>query len=461
MYNPIKTAGNWLAQQIAGYLQSAQLKEMLEVQRYYEGYHPPQLKTKMGQADDNVALNWLGLSIDRAVSMLMGGGVEFSFPEGEEDKAEYIDNVWNVNKRGILLHDTALDGALFGTPYLKIIHDGIADPFSGATYPRLVLLDPKLMRIVVDPRDKSRVMEYVMEYVYTKNGKEMNYKEVTRRANEQDFEDNQQRDTWIVEEFEFYNQWVKISAEEFPYEFPPIHHWKNLPSIHSVYGMSDIGQVINAQDKYNFVQSNNVKITRYHAHPKTWGSGFTKTDKTSWGADEMVTISSPDGKINNLEMQSDLSASRSIAADLRQAIFDLTRQVDISSVQDKVGQLTNFGLRLFYADSLAKVDTKQELYSEAFSEINRRLLIMRGWEGENSRPGEVVWGDSLPVNVADEMAIDKTAIDMGIVDKQTVFEKYADRYGLTWDDIQERLLAEKGQEQTLGSMLLRNFQRGQ
>jgi hypothetical protein len=460
----MERAGMQMAQWIAGYLQTPREKVFDFVRGYYTGDHPAQLKIKTGQADDNVTLNWIGLAIDRAVSMLIGDGVKFDVPEGAEAQQEYIDAVWDGNKREILMHEIALDGAAFGTPFIKIVSDGITDPFTGVTIPRLVLLDPKFMDVETDPLDKSEVERYTMQFKIKDKGKERVFKEVTRHARPDDFElgeGEETPDTWVVETFEFLNNWVLINTVDFPYDFPPIHHWKNLPSIHSIYGMSDIEQVINPQDKYNFVASNNVKITRYHAHPKTWGAGFTKSDKTSWGADEMITVSDPAGKIANLEMSSDLSSSRNIQMDLRQAIFDIARQVDVSGMKEKIGQLTNFGLRLLFSDALSKTDTKRLLYGDAFSEINRRLLVMAGYEGEASRPGEVVWGDALPVNDMEEMQIDKLALELGIVDKQTVSEKYQKRYGVEWDEIQARLTQGQAQERNLGSLLLQRFNQGQ
>lgn len=451
-------AGSWMAQKIAAFIQTPREQALKTLQGYYEGNHPAQLKVKQGQDNDNVTANWIGLSVDRSVSMLVGGGVEFEYPEEAKAQDEYIDQVWDANSRRILLHDTALDGAVWGTLFLKIVPDGIKDPYAEAVFPRLVLLDPKLMTIEANPLDKNRVEKYIMQFKVVDNGKERVFKEITRRAEAADFEAEQESETWIVEMWEYIAGWRLMDSVEFPYDFPPVIHWKNLPSIHSIYGMSDIEQVINIQDKYNFVQSNNLKINRYHAHPKTWAAGVTKTEKSSWGADEMIMISAADGKINNLEMSSDLTASRNIAQDMRQSVFDLTRQPDISNQPDKVGQITNFGLRLLYSDAITKMETKRELYGEAFREINRRLLIIAGQAGIKC---EVVFGSVLPVDDLADLTLDKQAIEMGIVDKQTVAEKWAKRYGQDWETIQERMQEEKGAESNIGSILLRRFNQGQ
>jgi hypothetical protein len=462
MANIFERALDGLAMRIASFMTTPKEKAGMMAVDFYTGNHPPELRVKEGQADDNVTMNWLGLAVDRGVSLLVGAGVEFEFPEESEAQADYINQVWDVNKRGILLHEMVVDGSTLGTVFVKILPDALTDPYTGEAAPRLVLLDPKLMTIETSSRDKSVVEAYIMQFKVIENGKERVFREITRRATPDDYDTAQvEMTTWVIDMQEWVNGWVTIEKYEWAYEFPPILHWKNLPSVHSVYGMSDIEQIVNPQRKYNFVQSNNLKINRYHAHPKTWGAGFTKSDKTSWGADEMITISDVNGKINNLEMSSDLTASRALASELRQSIFDLARQVDISSITDKVGALTNFGIRVLYSDALAKMHTKRELYGDAFQELNRRLLILKGYEGEASFGGVVIFGDSMPVNITEEIEFDQMALELGIVDKQTVSERWAKRYGQDWETIQERLLQQQGQERTLGGLLLRNFNQGQ
>jgi hypothetical protein len=65
------------------------------------------------------------------------------------------------------------------------------------------------------------------------------------------------------------------------------------------------------------------------------------------------------------------------------------------------------------------------------------------------------------MNLKEELEIDREAIDIGIVDKQTVSDRYVKRYGQDWETIQERLQEEKGAESNIGTILLQRFNRGQ
>jgi len=168
---------------------------------------------------------------------------------------------------------------------------------------------------------------------------------------------------------------------------------------------------------------------------------------------EVLTANNADAWWKTIEMQSDLKSSSDFFLTLRQAFFDVARSVDIDSVGDKLGALTNFGLRVLYQDALNKIKTKQRLYGDALLELNRRLLVI----GElPSDPGEIVWPEVLPENGLEESQEYQTDIDMGILSKQTA----AIKKGYDWEQEQERIQDERAQGENIGNMLVNQFFRG-
>jgi len=151
-------------------------------------------------------------------------------------------------------------------------------------------------------------------------------------------------------------------------------------------------------------------------------------------------------------MQSDLMSSQQYLTTMRQALFDVTRTVDISSMSDKLGALTNFGLKVLYQDSIAKNNTKQALYGEVLEELFRRLLILKGLPEEH---GVIIWPDVLPVNDVEEMNSLKTELELGLVSKETV----ATERGRDFEQEQEKIATEKSQGDNIGELLLQNFNR--
>jgi len=466
--NMIDSGVNYVVGKIAPFLQDAMSKAQVVQANYYQGNHRPTLKIKPGQVDDNITINFSGLAIDRSVSRLFKGGLEFVLPQGSDAQFEYLKKVWDLNKKEIILYQAGLHGSVYGTGYFKVCPDELIDPFTGKLYPRLIATDPEIIRIVTKPQDMNEVLYYKIEYQVGNK----NYREITRRSVEGEAINDEilDNETWVIEEWEQTtaggNLWVLISSAAWPYNFPPIIHWKNLPSLKSCYGKGDIDDAIGVQDKENFVVSNTGKIIKFHAHPQTIGIGFSvdQAKPVENAVGSFTAISSADAKVFNLEMQSDLASSRSFALDLRQSIFDIAREVDISSMADRLGQLTNFGLQVLWGDAIDKNDTKRQLYGDAILELNRRLLVLAGYEKEASNPGALQWGNPLPVDVVSEMQADQMAINMGIIDKETISKKYKYRYGQDWETIQAKLaeqnLAANQNNSDIGSLILRNFNNG-
>ena len=424
---------------------------------YYSGDQRRQIRVKTGQADDNLTLNFVNLIVERGLSMLLGGGVGFDLPgDPDSDQQAYIDNVMAANNQDILLHRGGQYASIFGTGYLKIIPDGVA--YKGQLYPRLIPLDSRWMTIHTLPEDIGTVMAYEMRYNITaKNergdNEEMARKEVTRRGNEDE------GDIWVIENYvannRTFGKWELVAKpERWEYPFPPIVHWANLPQPGSIYGVSDVANIIELQDRVNFTASNISKIIRYHAHPKTWGRNVNLGKTASWGGDEMVTVTGDNAMIANLEMQSDLTSSAAYLETLRQAVFDISRTVDISSMSDKLGALTNFGLRVLYTDALAKRNTKRALMGEALQELVSRLLIMN--ETPIDDPVAIVWPENMPRDEFQDLQAAQIELQNELVSRQTV----ATERGRNWEEESERIMDEKAQADNIGAQLIRNFNSG-
>src|SRR3970040_1503811 len=83
---------------------------------YARGIQRRQLAVKIGQADDNISINFVGLVIERSISMLFGKPIKFDLSgEGESQEDIYIKSIWDKNKQQILLHKVAQFGSMFGT----------------------------------------------------------------------------------------------------------------------------------------------------------------------------------------------------------------------------------------------------------------------------------------------------------------------------------------------------------
>ena len=79
--------GNMLRDIVHAEMDTAQRERITVIEknrRYRRGLHPNTMKERINKHNDNVTLNFVGLAVDRSVSLLFGKGVEFDMPDSEE-----------------------------------------------------------------------------------------------------------------------------------------------------------------------------------------------------------------------------------------------------------------------------------------------------------------------------------------------------------------------------------------
>lgn len=445
MANIFERLREWLLQPLLGNETMAR-REVINLNRAYrKGVQKAPLKS----ADDSVIINFCGLIVDRSVSMLFGKPIRFDLP-GESDSPEqiHVDSVWEANRKQFLLKVIGLYGAEAGTCYVKLLPDGAFDK-AGNPITRLVAIDPAWVEMDTLPEDSDMVIRYTIAYniVDPATQKDIIKKQVIEKGD---------GENWTIRDYhsDNANKWILDNEQVWEYDFAPIVHGQNLIETGSAYGKPDITvDMIALQDRFNFVVSNTAKIIKYHAHPKTWGRKFGKGNEVNWGVDEMVISDNENAMLQNLEMQSDLGSSLNFIKFIRQAMFDIARSVDIDSLADKLGALTNFALRVLYQDAMSKLEDKRGLYGEMLVEINHRLLALAGM---NSDGGTVVWPDVLPVDEVGQVNALKADREMGLISKQTASHER----GYSWEDEEERIASEKQADDNISAALLRAFGQG-
>jgi len=217
-----------------------------------------------------------------------------------------------------------------------------------------------------------------------------------------------------------------------PWDWPPIIDWKNLPNPRGYYGQSDMRDK-GANDSVNFLASNTQRIIKYHADPRTIGTGVGKQDIVQSSVSGFWAIGNADAKLYNLEMQSDLSSSLNWLAYLVGYVYSRHQAVDLVSLRDRLGQMTNFQLQTLYKDALDKLRVKRILYGKALMELSRRALVMSGNEGVEAPT--IHWPDPLPYNDLEEIQALSQEMEMGILSRETA----ASLRGRDWELERERL----------------------
>ena len=413
----------------------------------YNGIYPKPLKETKGDplGDDNITLNLCRLVVDTSAFFLFGKGVTFEVESDADDAAQtWLDECWAENDSASLLLDLALNGGVSGDAFLKI-----QQPGPGRDYPRIMTLDPANVSAIWAPDDYQNILEYRVEWsaLEPNSRKIVAYRQVITPEN----------GFWHIADYESRGDakgWTLVSEEDWRYRFAPIFHAKNRPAPNSYYGTADLeDDVIDANEDYNRTVSSTQRTIRHHAHPKTWGRGLRAAD-LDMSPDSVTLIQSQTGELKNLEMQSDLSASREFAKELKEAFHQIASVPEIAAGKfDAIGQLSGLALSILYGPLIRLTETKEVLYGEMLVKLNRALLEMRA-AGSRDKVS-LKWPQILPKDPKAEAdaALSKQAA--GVSRATTLAEM-----GYDPDDEADKVSEEKQTAADMGESLLTNFERG-
>ena len=372
----------------------------------YLGRMPRPLRVSRNQQgvplDDNVILPLPQIIVDKGRSALFGEDVGFDIPVGTpngENADAWLYSVWESNRKMTLLQKLALNGAVAGHAYLRML--------AGPSYPvpRIVALDSSTVSVRHRADDLDDVTAYTIAWQSNRGQAQVLHEQ---RIERQDTGDGRPAN-WTIRDYE--NEagtgWVLLNEEVWPYPFAPIADCQNLPAPNRYYGLSDLEPAtLDMAKSINRTVTNIARILRFHAHPKTVAKGVGKADLRV-GVDDVLFLP-PDAEIKTLEMQSDLSASLMFYERQLAAFFEGARIPEVSrGKMDNAGALSGVALRILYQPLLEKTSDKRRLYGDMLTEFNRRLLAVGGF-GPDIKPG-INWPELVPT---DPSADSQTALNL-------------------------------------------------
>jgi hypothetical protein len=301
-----------------------------------------------------------------------------------------------------------------------------------------------------EPDDIDEVAYYRIQYAATdpRTGKPLVVRQEIERASPQ---------AWTItdkvsREDSAYPRWEQTGQATWPHPYPPIVECQNLPAPNEWWGRADIEpDILQTNYSINFVLSNIARILRFHAHPKTWGSGFT-AQQLNVAVDETIVLPAADARLANLEMQSDLASSIEFYKRLKEALHEISRVPEVATGKlDSAGSLSGVALQILYQPLLEKTEVKRRLYGDMLVELNRRLLDLGGHGDDNET--QIQWPELLPSDPKAEAETYLIQQQIG-VSTQTLLSK------MGYDPDKEREQKEANAEE-FGAKLLTSFERGQ
>lgn len=409
----VSSGSGVIGEQIARLTRQAIIARALE---FYHGLVAPQLKVKEGEPDDNVFINYAEVVVNKGVSFLFGNPLVITVGTDEDTSgAEYLEQFWPQAQRDEEFQEMAQDGAVSGDAYLKINVEADGSP-------RVTIGDPNTYEIVTDPHDVSRVVLYRCTYpVYSDSGKEVLFKEETRRAAD--------GRSWQIDQYESPDggkAWTPVGQSlTWNFPFAPVFHAKNLPQPKSVYGKSDLTEAVLRVISYiSRLDSMCGKIVRIHSSPKPWAKNLKPQD-LKWGTDGMLFLQSTGGggaikveqEIGLLEMTGDLASALELRKVLREGLAEMTGVPEVATGKvEATGQLSGVALRLLYGPLLDKTALKQLRYGRMIGDCARALIAFGKRVGKLKAEFAVKlnWPNPLPGDELEQVEVAQGKKALGV-----------------------------------------------
>lgn len=394
--------------------------DMTALWKWYHGEHPKPLK--IFGFDDNVIVNWTGQAVNKLLdvcvaappSLLLPGGfdrvaqADGSLVSVRSDAQQTLDALWERAGLGEFTYHMVLTGLVTGHVFIKLLFDKNGEP-------SFVMLNPETVSIVwwLNAPDTQW---YRIEW---ETGQTRRRQDIVPGALLTDAP-TEASDRWYIVEYIYDGRrWAETGRDEWSYPFAPLLHAPHARYGWEVYGRSFVAPLAELNRAGDFVASNVARILRFNAHPRTIATGVSPDEIRTTSVDGLWTL--PDGAtISNLEMQSDLSSSMAYLATLKAEFFSQARVLDTAAMKDRIGALTNFGVRMLYNDMIANVRRMQTGYGAVLAELSRRALAMLNVDATLPK---VTWADALPKNELEILMAIEKARALGVMSKQTASEK--------------------------------------
>lgn len=378
---------------------------------WYSGEHPDPLEPMSGKINDNVKYNLCGRGIDKENEFIgvpemleAPGGVTLEHsPTGQPERMttpeqELADAYYARIKSQ--LPDIKLDGMVSGHVFLKLFSDYNDDDVLQSEF---ALIEPELVTMFweMGRGSRARTLWYRLQW---KVGDTPYRQDIVPEALITPVFDERGRVVldfgrgWQIIEYESKpnsTRYTQTFADVWPYRFPPMLDWRNKARPHQQYGVPTLDNgLISLNHSVNFTASNVGRILYHHAHPKTIAPGIDPDLIKETAIDGLWSV--PAGtQPYNLEMQSDLASSMNFLNEVKSQFFSQLRVLDTSSVKDRLGGITNFGVRMLFSDQMELTEDLRMTYGELACELAERLSEI---DGTPLTGLTAKWVDPLPVN---------------------------------------------------------------
>ena len=377
------------------------VKEYARYWNYYNGYHFEEVLND--EDSPEITTNWVARFINKYVATEFNSGFLFKFENKdiEEKVLPFLNNVWDDNDGSSLMSKVGQSKDVTGDAYVQVYFEDaedLIDPFG--IYPngriRLFaipsgLVFPKYQDGYDDSFEALEAVDII--YPIETEGVLNSHTKVVR------YEYTRERITRYIEGEEDY-------TVENRYGVIPIVPFRNLPLVGSMFGQSDLKDLIPLNIEYNLKASDVSQILDYNASPTTIVQGC-KLHNLEKGANKVWCLPSEKAKAYNLELNGDLSASNTHIDRIENSIFNIGSMPKLAiGGETAPSNLSGLALKIAFMPLTDLINQKRVQTEKSLVYLNKIILKVGLTEGLVTMPDNVSpydfynhriwWGEMLP-----------------------------------------------------------------
>lgn len=416
-----------------------------EYWNFYEGYH----WETIGETDKlQVTENYCRAFVNKFVAFEFGKGFSIKMnPDLEESVLPFLDFVWKDNSKDILCTQIGQTKSVTGDVWVQVTYvpkylsDGKLNPAFDDPYDeyengriRLVVVQPNIVFPEYETTyDKDKLKSVTVMYPVKKYPNDPNSTELIVY-----------KQVWTKERCEEYLGESRVGVYENKYGVIPFIQIKNFELAGRTYGVSDLEDIIPLNMESNLKKSDVSEIIDYHSAPVTvvFGARIGQLEK---GANKVWGGLPKDGRVENLELNSDLSASNRYIDSIKQAMHEIGGVPEGAlGKETSISNTSGVALQVQLMPLIERVQEKQKATKNGLCKINKLILKIGSMEGLVENPenvsnrdfysNEILFEDNLPKDRLVELQQLQLEMKLGVCDREEAMK----RLGKT--NIQKRLV---------------------
>lgn len=417
--------------------QMVRLRRIKQAWNFYEGYHWEDIPE---QDTPELTVNYCRAFVDKFVAFELG--LAFTMTTSKEMEGipvtkdgrtvfEYLEDVWEDNDQHALAIEIGQMKSITGDAWVQPRYfspDELDDPFN--EYPdgriKLLLIPTNVVFPEYDPHQRGVLTRLTVMYSYERTVK-------TPILGKTRKERAVYKQIWTKEECVIQDGKSDPVVIPNKYGAIPFVQIKNLIVAGKNEGRGDLEDLIPLNTEYNMKESNVSEIIDYHSAPVTvvYGAKIGNLEK---GANKMWGGLSKDARVENLELRSDLGASKNYIDSLKLAMCEVGGIPE--SVLGGATAISNTsGVALQYANLplIEKTRVKKMSTENGLERLNKMILLVSMMEGMIIKPESVAtrdffWNDvkvpeTLPKNMLLELQQLQQELRMGLESRSNAMKR--------------------------------------